>query len=93
MFFTTAVIVGAISVLGVIAILSLDRIKSWLRGRNATRTGELIKENLANGNVAIISIGLGASGNETARKTWTAKSLDPDLAAAFGYSNRVRITL
>jgi hypothetical protein len=93
MIITTAVILGAIGALGVIAVLSLNRIKSWLRGRNATRTGELIKENLANGNVEIISIGLSASGNETARKTWTAKSLDPELAAAFGYSNRVRITL
>jgi hypothetical protein len=86
-------LVAAGILLGAIAILSLDRITNWLRNRRATRYGELIKNEMENGNVEIVSIGLTASGVETGRKTWTAKSLDPELAAAFGYSQRTRITV
>jgi len=87
---TTLAIIG---ILTAIAVLSLDRIKNWLRGLRATKAGELIKCEMANGNVEIVSIGLTANGTRTGEKTWTAKSLDPELAAAFGYSNRARITV
>jgi hypothetical protein len=91
MIFETLTLVGL--ALGALAVLSLDKIKNWLRGRRATRYGELIKRELRNGNVEIVSIGLTSGGTQTGEKTWTAKSLDPELAAAFGYSNYARITV
>jgi hypothetical protein len=91
MIFETLAVVGL--ALGALAVLSLDKIKHWLRSRRATRYGELIKRDLRNGNVEIVSIGLTSSGAETGQKTWTAKSLDPELTAAFGYSQHARITV
>jgi hypothetical protein len=73
--------------------LSLGKIKEWLRNRRATSYGELIKSEMSNGNVEVIAIGLTSGGIETGRKTWTAKSLDQNLAATFGYSNRIRISV
>jgi len=90
MLITTLTILG---ILTAIAVLSLDRIKNWLRGLRATKAGELIKREMANGNVEIVSIGLTENGTRTGEKTWTAKSLDTELAAAFRYGNRTRITV
>jgi type II secretory pathway pseudopilin PulG len=88
-----AATLAIIGILGAIAVLSLARIKSWLRNLRATRAGKLIKREMENGNFEIVSIGLSENGTETGEKTWTAKSLDPELADAFGYSNYARITL
>jgi hypothetical protein len=93
MIIETLAIVGVILGLGTIACLSLNVIRGWLRNRAATRYGDLIKHELENGNVEIIAIGLTASGTQTGQKTWTAKSLDPELAATFGYRQRTRITV
>lgn len=88
---TTLIVLGA---LGVLACLTLSKIKSWLRSRSsATRVGDLVKRDLQDGKVEIIAIGLAPSGTQTGQKTWTAKSLDPELDAAFGYSNHARITV
>jgi hypothetical protein len=93
MIFETLAIAGVLLGLGTIACLSLSAIRGWLRNRAATRYGDLIKHELQNGNVEIVAIGLTAGGSQTGQKTWTAKSLDPELAAAFGYSDRTRITV
>jgi hypothetical protein len=84
----------AIAALSALACLTLSRIKSWLRSRSAaTRIGDLVKRDLRDGKVEIVAIGLTESGTQTGEKTWTAKSLDSELAAAFGYSNYARITI
>jgi hypothetical protein len=82
-----------VTALGTLACLTLSKVRNWLRNRAATKYGDLIKRDLRNGKVEIISIGLTASGTRTGQKTWTAKSLDPELAATFGYSQTARITV
>jgi hypothetical protein len=79
--------------LGAVAVLPLGTIKDWLRGLRAADYGEITKRDLRNGDVTIVAIGLTWAGIQTGEKTWTAKLLDQDLAAAFGYSQRARITL
>jgi hypothetical protein len=91
MLFETLAVVGLL--LGAAAVLSLGKIKEWLRSRRATSYGELIKREMRNGSVEVIAIGLTSGGTETGRKTWTAKSLDQDLAATFGYRDRIRISV
>ena len=86
-------IVGALIGVGIIAYLTLGRIKDALRRRNATKYGELIKRELENGNVEVVAIGLTNNGTRTMEKTYVAKSLDPELAAAFGYSRTTRISV
>jgi hypothetical protein len=89
----TTIIAGAILGAAAIAVLSLAKIKDWLRGRRATKYGDLVKKEMENGNVEIIAIGLDANYNQTGEKKFTAKSLDPELAATFGYSRHARITV
>jgi hypothetical protein len=91
MIIETLAILGLI--LGAAACLSLASIREWLRGRTATRYGDLIKRDMQNGNVEIIAIGLTASGRRTGEKTWKAKSMDAELAATFGSGNRVRVSV
>jgi hypothetical protein len=93
MIFETLAVAGMILGLGVIACLTLSKIKNWLRGRTATRYGDLIRRELDNGNVEIVAIGLTSSGTQTGEKVYTAKSLDPELAATFGYRQQVRISV
>jgi hypothetical protein len=93
MILTTIAIVTAIAGIGAIACLSLSKVTDWLRSRNATRYGDLIKREMSNGNVEIIAIGITANGTRTGEKTWTAKSLDSVLAETFGYRQKVRITV
>lgn len=83
-------IIAALAAAGTIACLSWQAVQSWLRGRAATEA-DLVRTHLANGDVQIVAIGLNPAGVETARKTWTAKSLDPALAGQFGSADRIRI--
>jgi hypothetical protein len=91
MLITTLLLIGA--AIGAVACLSLKKVKQWLRSRAKTKYGDLIMRDLRDGKVEIMAIGLTKKGVETGRKTWTAKSLDTELAATFGSSERVRITV
>ncbi len=93
MILETIAIVTALAFGAAVACLSLDSIRSWLRQRSANRYGDLIKRELANGNVEVIAIGLTANGARTAERTWRAKSLDSELQNTFGYGQRARITV
>jgi hypothetical protein len=85
---TTLLVIGALTA---VACLSLSKIKSWLRNRANAKYGDLVKRDLRDGKVEVVVIGLSENGTQTGEKTYTAKSLAPDLAAEFGYSNRTRI--
>lgn len=78
---------------GVIAYLSWDELKEWIRSNSPTSTADLIKTALDNGNVQIVAIGLNSTGAQTASKKWRAKSLDSELANKFGRQNRIRVTV
>jgi hypothetical protein len=90
---STIAILAALAAGAAVVCLSLDSIRSWLRQRAANKYGEVLKRELANGNVEVIAIGLTEYGTRTGERTWRAKSLDQELENTFGYSERVRITL
>ncbi|MFR9795173.1 hypothetical protein ACL02U_04590 [Streptomyces sp. MS06] len=91
--FESLAVAGMLLGIGVVAYLTLSRVKSALRRRTATRYGRLVKRELENGNVEVIAIGLTGDGTRTMEKTYVAKALDPELNNAFGYSQTARIDI
>ncbi|MET8940923.1 hypothetical protein ABZ329_33255 [Streptomyces rubiginosohelvolus] len=93
MLFESLAVVGMLLGIGVIACLTLSRVRSALSRRTATRYGRLIKRELENGDVEVIAIGLTDAGVRTMEKTYVAKALAPDLHDAFKHRQTARIEL
>ncbi|MGQ4730374.1 hypothetical protein ACUN3E_22195 [Streptomyces sp. Ju416(a)] len=93
MLFASLAVAGMLLGIGVIACLTLSRVRSALSRRTATRYGRLIKRELENGDVEVIAIGLTDAGVRTVEKTYVAKALAPDLNDAFKHGQTARIEL
>jgi len=78
---------------GVIACLSWNELKEWIRSNSPIAAADLVRTALANGDVQIVAIGLNAKGAQTASKKWRAKLLDSELANRFGHQNSIRVTV
>lgn len=78
---------------GVAAVATWDEIRSWARRQAYAEAARLIRKEIANNNVEVVSIALNARGQEVARQSTRAKSLDPTLTGMFGAANTVTVRI
>lgn len=84
---------GGSAAAGVIVCLKWTQVRRWLQAHRVAHSGtaELLKSMLADGNYQVVGNVFNQAGLKVATKTWTARSLDPELLSQFGTADRVTI--
>ena len=77
----------------VFVCLKWKQVRLWIERHRAAHNGtaEVVKRMLADGNYQVIGNVFDPGGVKVSTKTWTARSLDAELQAQFGNSDRVSI--
>jgi len=79
-----ALLVGAV-------VVSLTALTSWVDRQKTSQTdyGELVRERISEGNYTVYGSVRNVHGHRVASKTWERVTLDNDLNARFGKSDRI----